>query len=462
MLNNNIIRNKVKSLIIGLCVFSTSTAFAQNVESGYFTDGFLYRHDMNPAIGNTQNYVSMPAFGNFSIEHRGNVGLKNFLYTVNGKTVTYLNPDVSTAEALKNIKDNMKTGLDQRMQILGIGFKGMGGYNTIEINERAEMNIGVPGSLFKAAKEGLTNETYDFSNFSSRASGAVELALGHSHQVNKQLRVGAKLKFIVPIMRSDLKVTTADLTLGQDNYTATVDATLTANVKDLTFSHAVNENTNHTYVDGVDDMSVGPIGFGLGVDLGAEYAIDDNFKVSASLLDLGFISYGKTFTASTNGLKTVTTDGRVFNTDDNEPNNFSDEMNKLKDDLSALYELNDNGETGGSTKALGATMNIGGQYALPSYKKLTFGLLNTTRIQGRYSWTDFRLSTNIAPAKFFSAGVNLSAGTYGAGFGWIINLHPNGFNLFLAMDHTLGTLSKQGVPLNGNSTVSMGINFPFN
>lgn len=43
-------------------------------------------------------------------------------------------------------------------------------------------------------------------------------------------------------------------------------------MKDLTFSHAVNENTNHTYVDGVDDMAVGPIGFGLGVDLGAEYA----------------------------------------------------------------------------------------------------------------------------------------------------------------------------------------------
>ena len=110
---------------------------------------------------------------------------------------------------------------------------------------------------------------------------------------------------------------------------------------------------------------------------------------------------------------------------------------------------------------MAATMNIGGEYVFPYYRKLTFGLLNTTRINGKYTWTNFRLSANVAPAKWFSAGVNFGIGTFGPSFGWVLNVHPKGFNLFLGMDHTLGKLSKQGVPLSSNAELSMGLNFPF-
>lgn len=65
------------------------------------------------------------------------------------------------------------------------------------------------------------------------------------------------------------------------------------------------------------------------------------------------------------------------------------------------------------------------------------------------------------PVNFLSADVNLSAGTYGVGFGWLLNIHTTGFNLFAGMDHTLGKLSKQGIPLNSNAAFNFGINFPF-
>ena len=32
-------------------------AMAQGLNSGYFTDEFKFRHTMNPAFGNEQNYV---------------------------------------------------------------------------------------------------------------------------------------------------------------------------------------------------------------------------------------------------------------------------------------------------------------------------------------------------------------------------------------------------------------------
>lgn len=119
------------------------------------------------------------------------------------------------------------------------------------------------------------------------------------------------------------------------------------------------------------------------------------------------------------------------------------------------------GDQGGRTSMPHATLNIGVQYALPMYNKLTFGLLNTTRLAGDFTTTDFRLSANIAPCRIFSGGVNLGVGTFGASFGWVANLHLTGFNFFLGMDRVPGKLCKQGVPLSSNAQVTMGINFPF-
>jgi hypothetical protein len=92
---------------------------------------------------------------------------------------------------------------------------------------------------------------------------------------------------------------------------------------------------------------------------------------------------------------------------------------------------------------------------------MTFGLLNTTRIQRGYGWTDFRLSANVAPLKWLDGGINMDMGTYGTGFGWLVNFHLTACNLFLGMDHTLGKLAKQGVPLSCNGSVNFGLNFLF-
>ena len=81
---------------------------------------------------------------------------------------------------------------------------------------------------------------------------------------------------------------------------------------------------------------------------------------------------------------------------------------------------------------------------------------------GGYSWTEFRLSANVMPVKYVSASANLVCGTYGVGFGWLLNVTSGkGFNLFLGMDRVPGKLTKQHVPLNSNFNVNFGINFPF-
>jgi hypothetical protein len=457
----------IKSIIAVAIWGLASAATAQNLNSGYFTDGYLYRHTLNPAFGNDQSYVAMPALGNLNVGMNSNLRVDDILFNVNGRTALFLNPQVSTSEFLDGIHDKNKITENLRLQILGTGFKAFGGYNTFEINARQDLGLNIPGSLFRLAKEGIENKTYDISNFNAHAGGYAEIALGHSRQINDQLRVGAKLKVLLGIANIDANFKKAQLTLGENEWIGITDAEIQASIKSMKYEieeterGPEGEETTHKYVSGLDIDSWGINGFGLAFDLGAEYKLDKNWAFSASLLDLGYIGWNNNYVASTNGERQINTDKYIFNVDEDASNSFENEADRLMEGLSALYELQDNGDMGSRSKALAATMNLGVQYTPDFYDKLSFGLLNSTRMAGKYSWTEFRLSANVAPTNIFSASANMALGTYGTSFGWLLNFHPSGFNLFVGMDHTLGKLAKQGVPLSGRANVNIGINFPF-
>lgn len=64
------------------------------------------------------------------------------------------------------------------------------------------------------------------------------------------------------------------------------------------FKHSSKQTiSGKTVIDGYEDIAVGMHGFGMGIDLGATYdlseVLTDGLTVSASITDLGFISWGK-------------------------------------------------------------------------------------------------------------------------------------------------------------------------
>lgn len=442
-------------------MLSATGAYAQYTNSGYFTEGYTYRHQLNPAFGNEKNYISIPAIGNMNMGIVGNMNLQDFIYNIDGKTTTFLHPDVSASEFMGNIEDENELNFDTRIQILSVGFKGFGGYNTIGVSMRGSLYGMMPKALFQFAKEGITNKTYDISDFGLHTNAYAELALGHSRQINDKLRVGANLKFLFGLANIDAEFNKAKLRLGEDHWDATVNAEIQASVKGLEYETETSDFSGKPYVNGMDVDGFGLNGFGMAVDLGAEYKLNDTWRFSAALLDFGFISWSNNMVATTNGDKNVTTDKYKFDFDENADPDFEDQIDNLGDELMSLYELDNEGDKGGRTKMLGATINLGAEYTLPAYNKLKFGLMNTTRFQGTNTWTEFRLSANVAPVKIFSAGANIAAGTYGMGFGWILSFHPKGFNLFAAMDHTLGKVSKEFVPLTSKGSFNLGVNIPF-
>lgn len=435
---------------------------AQNTYSGYFIDSYSPRHQMNPAFApdssrNYKAYVGFPILSNVNVGLRGNLHLTDIYYNRGGETVLFTNPGISAGEAMDKFGDKNRLGMNLKLDILNCGFKAWGGWNTVGINLVSDTEIGVPKSFFSLVKEGVSNKSYDIKNLRFASTNYAEIALNHSRDLSKWvpgLRAGATLKFILGIADVDAYFNDARLTLGENDWNVQSNADVYASGCGMTFKQRYNDKYNRYYLDGLDFDGFKLGGFGMGLDLGAEYKWND-FKFSLALLDIGFLNWANTQHASTNGTRTYNTDAYIIGIGDD------DSWNEMQDGLEELYQLDVDGNMGNYCKSLKTTLNWGVEYTLPYYRNLRFGLVNTTRFNGSFTWTDFRVSANVQPVKCLDLSANLGMGTYGVGFGWLANVSTKGINFFIGMDRTLGKLSKDGIPLNSNASVNIGIDFPF-
>ena len=460
-----------KYMALGLLSMCSLHAMAQQLNSAYFTNDYKFRHTMNPAYGNEQNYVSMPGFGNVNVSTMGNFGYEDVIFdnpmfpsTSKDRLTTFMNPYISTADALKgfNSGDNKILG-DVSITVLSAGFKGFGGYNTVELNARTSFGMSIPYELFEFAKN-TGNRTYNIGNISANGQAFAELAFGHSRQINEKLRVGAKVKLLFGAGRGDVNIDNVKADLAADDkWTVSGHAKSEVSVKGFTYKTEEKEykeegRGTYQYVNDVDVDGAGLGGFGLAFDLGGVYKINNDFTVSAALLDLGFIKWSNNMVAVNGGEEFVFNGFHdVAVNEDHGGSTMSMQGDKYSDQLADFANLQDKGDEGGRTTGIGATLNLGCEYTLPVYRKITFGVLSSTRFRGDYSWTEARVSANWTPLKWIDGGVNMAFGSYRNSFGWVVNFHPKGYNFYVGMDHTLGKVSKEFIPLNSNAAVSVGM-----
>ncbi len=463
--NSQAMKKNYHKYIMGcaMAVSAIAGASAQSTSTAYFLDGYTYGYQMNPAKANDNGFVAFPTLGNINVNVLTSFNLTDFIYNVNGQTTTFLNPGVSTDEFLSKVGDSNRLGVNLKLPVIAFGFNAFGGYNTVTVSARADVGVKLPGSLFRMLKEGVSNDTYDIGAVKANALVMADVAFGHSRQITEDIRVGATVKVLLGGARANVDIKHADLQLGENEWKAVTEGNVELNFDGARFDHDINSSTGNQYISGVDiDGFKGLSGFGLGVDLGAEWAPSflPDFKFSAALLDLGYMSWKNTLTGSTKGQHVFNTNDYTFNVDKDAPNSFDHELDRIGDEITALYELYDEGNQGGKTTGIGTTFNIGAEYTLPVYKALSVGVLNTTRMQQELSWTEFRAVATWEPCKVFDAAVSLGTGTFGSNFGWIANLHAPGFNLFLGMDRIPAKFGKPMIPMN-DASLNFGLNFLF-
>lgn len=447
------------------------SAAAQTINSAYFTEDYKFRHMLNPAFGNEQNYVSIPALGNISVNTHGNFGYQDVIMSnpmypslSSKKMTTFMNPYISAEDALSGFStgNNRITG-DVSLTILSAGFKAFGGYNTIEINSRTTTGVSLPYELFEFAKN-TGNHSYNIGDINAHAQSFAEIAFGHSRQINDKLRLGAKLKVLVGLGRADVKMRNmkADLT-AEDKWTITGEATADVSMKGFSYvseekEYNIEGSGTYERVNNVDLDGVGVGGFGMAIDLGGVYEINEDWTVSASVLDLGFISWTNDMLAENRSKSFVFNGFHDVSVTSDRGEEIDTKVDRYGDQLADFANLTDMGDKGGRSTGIGATINVGAEYTLPVYRKVSFGALCTSRINGAYSWTEGRLSANYAPLNWLDGGVSFAVNSFTTSMGWVLNLHPKGYNFFIGMDHILGKTSKEMIPLSSNASLTVGMN----
>lgn len=467
-------------LTAALLLAASATASAQEASrSGYFMDGYSFRHELNPAFAGEQNYISIPALGNIKAGLASNVGVNTFLYKLPGsdKLTTFMSPTVDAGTFLGKLHDNNRITSDVNINILSAGFKAFKGFNTITISARTNVGVSIPKSLFEFMKLGQQGQstTYDISDLSLKANAVAQIALGHSHAVNKNIEVGGKLKFLLGAGHADAKVDEMRLTLSDNKWqvnargTANLAAGSGLKVPVYGPDHMPErpEQVGQVYWDGIDYDKFSLSDFGMALDLGAVWHTPvPGLTVSGSVLDLGFMSWKNNHKLETpdtewtfDGFDNIALDKDSPNYSENK---IDQQFSNMFDDLTDCINFHTTDKTTSRSEALAATIHLAAEYEMPFYKKLTGGFLFTQRINGAYSWTEGRLSANYKPAKWFDCTVNFGQSTFASSLGWMVNFHPRGFNFFLGSDHQFFKITPQVLPVGrANMDLTLGMNVTF-
>ncbi|RHF31403.1 hypothetical protein DW691_13040 [Bacteroides xylanisolvens] len=493
------------SKIIGvffMMLVCTLSANAQFLRTSYFMEGTHYRQQLNPALTPTKGYFNLPVIGavNATVGSTS-LGYQDIIDIIDDGDDFYTKPDF-----MNRLKDNNKLNVNFSTEILSAGWYKGKNFWSFNIGLRTDIGANLTKNMFtflnemETVEENWRNSNYDISGQRLNINAYTEVGLGLSRQINSRLTVGARVKALLGIGNMELKLNKvamnanlpndaeitkwssesywSSMTPSQaaqaaqelkdkfNNYHAnlTVGAELKSSFKGL----ELKEEEGKDYVTDFDFDSgkLGIAGYGFGIDLGASYKILDNLTVSASVLDLGFISWSKSSTkiASANpdpiDIKGSTYANMV---NPNDPNTVMNAVNQLQNDAQGYMDRVTNGdvldydmlqlEVGDAKESrksrLASTLVLGAEYGFFN-NKLAVGVLSTTRFVQPDALTELTFSANYRPKSWFNVALSYSAiQSAGKSFGLGLKLGP----VFVGTDYMF--LGKNSNSVNGFVGVSI-------
>lgn len=480
----------------------TLSANAQFLRTSYFMEGTHYRQQLNPALTPTKGYFNLPVIGavNATVGSTS-LGYQDIIDIIDDGDDFYTKPDF-----MNRLKDNNKLNVNFSTEILSAGWYKGKNFWSFNIGLRTDIGANLTKNMFtflnemETVEENWRNSNYDISGQQLNINAYTEIGLGLSRQINSRLTVGARVKALLGIGNMELKLNrvamSANLPSDQqinqwssesywnsmtpsqaaqaaqelkdkfNNYHAnlTVGAELKSSFKGL----ELQEEEGKDYVTDFDFDSgkLGIAGYGFGIDLGASYKILDNLTVSASVLDLGFISWSKSSTkiASANpdpiDIKGSTYANMV---DPNNPNTVMNAVNQLQNDAQGYMDRVTNGDVldydmlqlevsdakESRKSRLASTLVLGAEYGFFN-NKLAVGVLSTTRFVQPDALTELTFSANYRPKSWFNVALSYSAiQSAGKSFGLGLKLGP----LFVGTNYMF--LGKNSNSVNGFVGVSI-------
>ena len=426
---------KLRTFLLSTLVFSLLAAPAarsQDLETGYFLGGNPYAFRLNPAFQSERNIFSI-ALGQTGLGLSSNLGISTLFYPdANGSLYTFMNDRVSAADFMRKVGKKNTVGVDGRLNVLTLGFWAGQRFFTIDINVRSLNAVSAPYDLFSFWKEGTESKnTFDFSGTGLRSKEFVEAAFGWSKNFDNIFNIGFRAKALVGIGEVELLARNAKLSMTGERWEVKAESILNASSPSLTYTKSGNElDLNSIRFNG---NKIGPAGFGTALDVGASWNVLPVLTLSASVLDLGAMLWsrnirGKSPEAAYAWAPAEQEGQSGGNTD------WQGEIDRAMDALRGIFRFQDVSGSGSKMEMLPFRVNLGAEFRMPFYERLTVGALYQGRGGNCFTRHTARLSLNWNPLDFLSMSTSTALNNLGESIGFALNLHPAGLNLLVGCD----------------------------
>lgn len=437
------------------------SAAAQLAQTGYMMTNNPLMHEVNPAFQPDKGYISLPLLGGTGLRWRSSMGLDDVLFdTPSGQLTTFMSRGtISKDDLMKRVGNGFSTTADARVTLFSMGRrKGAIRYQTLDISWRNTADAYVPDDVFRCLKD-VENGSFDFSRTGLSLSSMLAVSLGQSFRFTPVVSFGLKANVLLGIMHADLETDNLMVQLADDRWTAT--GNVTANVSGLRYKSEMHDYKGRAGAyEAVNGVSVGGLGLngaGLSLDAGVIVKPLPGLSISASVLDLGFVSWFRSQRATNSGVPFEFEGLHNATIDSDADNSAQKQIDRLSDDLTGMINLHDEGRKN-NLRMLGATVNAGVQW-----KGLLFraGALVTARVSSQYSWVEGRLQGGIKPCPWFSAIVSPSYSRYGLALGAMADFSiTSGTHITLSSDRlAIYKLNRQYIPKSLSADVQLGVTF---
>jgi outer membrane protein OmpA-like peptidoglycan-associated protein len=407
-------KNMKRILLISFLLI-TGTLFAQTSLTFYNFRTVGQTNFLNPALNSRQAFTI------------GILDQYNHLYLPGITPYDIFRSDETADQSLNKILGNdayhlKDIQLRNEINPLFIGFRIKRNYFSFGIQNVLEHNIGLPKDLLSMLYFGNTSEEMfgkdvKISDVQVNLTTYSAAYLGYARDINDKLTVGFKAKYLAGIYNAELlkNLTTFKTDSGLNN-TYKLEVSTDYELRGAGYDRidGIINNKNLDPVASAQEYFTRPVGRGFSVDLGMNYRVTNKLSFSASVLDLGAISWKEAKSYSKNA--SFTFEG--FRTDD--PSTIdSTTLQNFQDSILEIFKPVESGNITYSTRLnsrvyAGMKYNLynSGSIDLVGYGELWnnkfypgFSVAYTQRI---WRLLDLRVNYNIYREQYKNVGLGLA------------------------------------------------------
>jgi len=337
---------------------------------------------------------------------------------------------------LAELKDENFLSFNTKIDLLSFGISlGKSTQLTVNITENANFRFSYTKDFMDFIHKGNAAFSDDVANFDGLGisfNHYREYGIGVSHQLTKELRIGARAKYLYGMENIYSKKT--DISLRTDPVTFALTAKADVEVQTSGFGDNGDEST-------INQLT-GRNNSGFAIDLGGDFQFSEKLSFNASIIDLGFINwndYNKTYSIA-NGEYTY--DGIEVSafTNESEGEDGNTSFDRVLDSLEEDFKVVETEEA--YTSPLTARFYLGANYKL-NESTMVGGIIQSEIFQGDIL-PSLTASINRKMTKWITLAASYTVihGSFtNLGFGF--NLNPGPVQFYVVSDNILGAFKPQ-------------------